>query len=89
MKRLISWWIYPDDYEDENLRGMPIPERYGLLRYPARYNDRTYWGNTPAEAIAALPDEGRAQYRPELVKSVTFVPERWTITSPAGERPEL
>ena len=44
------------------------------LRYLARYNDRTYWGNTPAEAIAALPDEGRAQYRPELVKSVTFVP---------------
>lgn len=74
VKRLISWWIYPDDYEDENLRGMPIPERYGVLRYLARYNDRTYWGDTPAEAIAALPDEGRSQYRPELVKSVTFIP---------------
>ena len=74
VKRLISWWIYPDDYEQEDLRGMPIPERYGQLRYLARFNDRSYWGDSPAEAIAAMPEEGRVQYRPELVKSFTFIP---------------
>lgn len=74
VKRLISWWIYPDDYEIEALRGMPIPERAGTVRYLVRYDERSYWGNTPAEAIAALPKEGREQLRPELVKSVTFIP---------------
>lgn len=74
VKRLVSWWIYPDDHEREDLRGMAIPERAGRLRYLARYNERSYWGDTPAEAIAAMPEEGRAQFRPELVKSVTFIP---------------
>lgn len=74
VKRLISWWIYPDDYEVESLRGMPIIERAGVLRYLARWNESNYWGDTPQEAIAALPEEGRAKYRIELVKSVTFIP---------------
>lgn len=74
VKRFISWWLYPDDYSDEWLRGMPIPERAGVLRYLARWNEASYWGSTPQEAMAALPEEGRADYRVELVKSVTFIP---------------
>ena len=74
VKRLISWWIYPDDHDHENLRGMPIPERAGLIRWLVRYNERSYWGDTAAEAVAAMPEEGRAQFRPELAKSITFIP---------------
>lgn len=74
VKRLISWWIYPDDHESHNLRGMPIPERAGVLRYLARWNEISYWGDSREEAIAALPAEGREKYRPEHVKTVTFVP---------------
>lgn len=74
VKRLISWWIYPDDYEDTNLRGMPIPERAGVVRYLARRNEVTYWGDTPEEAIAAMPEEDRIGFRTELVKSFTFIP---------------
>lgn len=74
VKRLISWWIFPDDYPDERLRGMPIPERSGVLRYLARWNEASYWGETPAEALSSLPEEGRVEYRIELVKSVTFIP---------------
>ena len=74
VKRFISWWIFPDDYPDEWLRGMPIPERAGVLRYLARWNEASYWGDSPEEALAALPEEGRVEYRSELVKSVTFVP---------------
>lgn len=74
VKRLISWWLYPDDHDDYNLRGMAIPERVGVLRYAARHNERIYWGDTPAAAIAALPDEARSKYKPEFVKSVTFIP---------------
>lgn len=74
VKRLISWWIYPDDYEMEHLRGMPIPERAGVVRYLARWNEASYWGESPEAAMEQLPEEGRAVYRPELVKSVTFIP---------------
>lgn len=74
VKRLISWWIYPDDYEVEYLRGMPIPERAGMIRYLARWNEANYWGSSPAEAIACLPEDGRAVYRADLVKSVAFIP---------------
>lgn len=74
VKRLISWWLYLDNYDDESLRGMPIPERAGVIRYLARYNERSYWGDTPEEAVGQLPEDARAQYRPELVKSITFIP---------------
>lgn len=74
VKRFISWWIYPDDYEDYILRGMPIPERSGVVRYLARWNEISYWGSTPEEALSALPEEGRVEYTLTLVKSVTFIP---------------
>ena len=74
VKRLISWWLYPDDHEDFTKRGMPIPERAGVVRYLARYQEKMYWGDTPEAAIAALPSDGRDEFSPELVKSVTFIP---------------
>lgn len=74
VKRLVSWWIYPDDFEDESLRGMPISERVGILRFLARYNEQYYWGETPEAAIAELPEDAAGDFSPELVKSVTFVP---------------
>ena len=74
VKRLVSWWIYPDDFEDESLRGMPIPERVGVLRFLARYSEQYYWGETPEAAIAELPEDAAGDFSPELVKSVTFVP---------------
>lgn len=74
VKRFISWWLYPDDYEDEQMRGMAIPERVGVIRYLARWNEVSYWGNTPEECVSLLPLDGRAVYRLDLVKSVSFVP---------------
>lgn len=74
VKRLIAWWIYPDDHENQNLRGMPIPERIGVIRYLARWNENCYWGDSRDSAISELPPDGREKYRPELVKSVTFIP---------------
>jgi hypothetical protein len=74
VKRLISWWIYPDDYEVFSLRGMPIRERAGVIRYLARWNENNYWGDTAEQAIASLPPDARERFRPELVKSVTFIP---------------
>lgn len=74
VKRLISWWIYPDDYEIFDLRGMPIPERAGVLRWFVRHNEVMYWGNTVEEVVSILPDDAKAKQDPRLVKSITFIP---------------
>ena len=74
VKRLIGWWLYPDDHDDFELRGMPIPERAGVLRYFFRQNEVMYWGDTVEQVLAALPSDSMAKHRPELVKSLTFVP---------------
>ena len=74
VKRLISWWLYPDDFEREELRGMPISGRVGISRFLARYNEQLYWGDTAEDAIDALPEDARGEYSVQLVKSVTFVP---------------
>jgi hypothetical protein len=74
VKRLIGWWLYPDDCEDFNLRGMPIPERAGVIRFLARHNEQNFWGATREAAIAELPEDARARYKPKFVKSTTFIP---------------
>lgn len=74
VKRLISWWIFPDDFEVESLRGMPILERAGVLRYWIRYDEQVYWGETPEKVIESLPLDIRDDYTVDLVKSLTFVP---------------
>lgn len=74
VKRLISWWIYPDDHPVFDLRGMPIPERAGVLRWFFRHNEVMYWGDTVEQVLAVLPEDAMAKDRPELVKSFTFIP---------------
>ncbi|MCA0235466.1 MAG: terminase family protein [Bacteroidetes bacterium] len=74
VKRLISWWIYPDDHEVEDMRGMPIPERAGVLRWFFRHNEVMYWGNSIEDVMAALPEEVKSICRSALVKSITFIP---------------
>lgn len=74
VKRLISWWLYPDDYELFDLRGMPIPSRAGVLRYFFRHNEVMYWGDTVEQVLAVLPAEALAKGKPWLVKSLTFIP---------------
>jgi hypothetical protein len=74
VKRLISWWIHPDDHDDHNLRGMPIPERAGVLRWFVRHNEVMYWGGSISEVQSVLPDEVKAKHDARLVKSITFIP---------------
>ena len=74
VKRLISWWIYPDDYELFELRGMPIPDRAGLLRYFFRHNEVMYWGDSVQDVLDSLPDDILAICKPAFVKSLTFIP---------------
>ena len=74
VKRLISWWIYPDDYADVNLRGMAIPERSGVLRYYFRYSENMYWADSAKELLKILPADVADFCRLDLIKSATFVP---------------
>lgn len=57
LKKLLSWYIYPDNYPDNALAGYPIPERDGAKRYLIRKNNVTYWGNTKHECLASIPSE--------------------------------
>jgi len=74
VKDLISWWLYPDDYEDESLASYPIPEREGVIRYMTRFNGTVYWGDSKEEVIQSIPEYAREKYKPELIKSFTFIP---------------
>lgn len=74
VKRFLAWWLYPDDHDDEDLRGMPIPERAGVIRYLARYAETCYWGDSPDEVIGKLPADIQDSYSAEFLKTVTFIP---------------
>ena len=41
VKDLIGWWLYPDNYYIETLRGAPIPERQGEMLYICRFGGKT------------------------------------------------
>lgn len=69
VKRFISWWIYPDDYEDENLQGMPIPSRDGVVRYFVKYEDDYIWGNTKEEVIEKAPQFKDVRFIKSLIKA--------------------
>lgn len=71
VKDLVSWWIYPDDYHIEALQGAPIPERSGVLRHMAVFEDRWIFGDTPDEVLAQLPQSMRRD--PSSVKTLTFI----------------
>ena len=76
VKDLIQWWLYPDDYPVKDLRGYPIPERDGVIRYVTRYKNRLVWGDTPEGVITQLPGAEQQEYDQHSIKSLTFIPGR-------------
>jgi len=78
VKRLISWWIYPDDYGITALQGKPIPERAGKVRFFIRLGDELVWADTAQE----LYDNNKAYFNAfddgipprKKMKSLTFIP---------------
>ena len=73
-KDMISWYLYPDDYPDTKLAGLPIPERAGNLRYFTRYKGKYIWGNTKHEVLDLLPADVARGYTLTDIKSFTFIP---------------
>lgn len=76
VKRLISWWIYPDNYENSGLAGLPIPERDGKIRWFYRLDqDTIIWGDSREEVFAKA--HRLTDNPPEMVwnmiKSLTFI----------------
>lgn len=60
VKQLLAWYIYPDNHPDESLRGFPIPERAGVLRYFMQTGnniDSIIWGSSPLEVWEKLPEK--------------------------------
>lgn len=60
VRKLIDWWIDP-------VKGTPIPERSGVLRYFVRFDEQLAWADTAAEL--------RERFDPEVCepKSFTFI----------------
>lgn len=83
VKDLIQWWIYPDDYPVNSMRGMPIPERDGIVRYMTRFKNRILWGDTPDQVIIQLPGTEQEEYDKDSIKSLTF------IAGTLSDNPEL
>lgn len=73
VKRLISWWIYPDDYHIELLRGAPIPERQGICLYMARVDGVLIMRETPEAVLDSMAPEVAANFPVNAIRSITFV----------------
>lgn len=73
VKRLIQWWLYPDDYPVEALRGLPIPERQGRVLYMARLNQTVIMAETPDEILLKIHPEEAAVLSRESIRSITFI----------------
>ena len=93
LRKFIDWWIGKEDtiYSDGKMhperKGLPIPERDGVMRYcymPDNSVDNIYWGNSPEEVYEQCKeliddawDDSWAEYgytkTSFFVKSVTFV----------------
>lgn len=76
VKDLVSWFLYPDDYEDQAKAGYPIPERVGKLRYFTKYKAKLIWGNNPIEVLEQLPADIAIEYDFNSIKCLTFIPGR-------------
>lgn len=84
VKSFIGWYLYPDTYEIEALRGFPIPERADAIRYFTKHKNEYVWGENPESVIDKLPESARGQYYNEdvgesdnpkyFIKSFTFIP---------------
>lgn len=76
VKDMVSWYLYPDDYQDPSLAGYPIPERDGKLRWFARDGGLIFWGDSPREVIMQVPHLFKVQDGIPLrhkIKSFTFI----------------
>lgn len=65
VKELISWYLYSDDHPDESLRGFPIQERSGVLRYFVQTGNEIsdiVWGETREHVWAQLHDKLRQRF---------------------------
>lgn len=68
---LVAWWI-------DQVTGLPIPERAGVLRWFVRVNDEIIWGDRPEDLAehTMLDDAGNCVPIPP--KSLTFIPSKLT-----------
>ena len=66
-----SWVCKYIDWYIDWTTGYAIPERSGVIRYLAVYNNQLYWGDTPEECVQNCPDE--ANMKVEEVKSFAFI----------------
>lgn len=73
VKDLIQWWLYPDNYFIETLRGSPIPERQGELLYVTRIGGKTILGRNPEAVLMQMPEEEAIRLPREAIRSLTFV----------------
>jgi hypothetical protein len=70
VKELVSWFLYPPDYTDQNIADFPILERSGVLRYFRRFENEMVWGETVEEVCDKMPDGNREKNK---VLSFTFI----------------
>ncbi len=73
VKRLISWWLYPDDYHIEALRGAPIPERQGKILYFARISNQIIMRETRSEVARIVKEMVSLNFPDQSIRSITFV----------------
>lgn len=76
VKRLISWWLYPDNYEDSTKAGYPIPERDGKIRWFYRLDqDTMIWGDSREEVFAKVHriSDNDPKLIWDMTKSLTFI----------------
>lgn len=74
VKKLVSWYLFPDDYHIEGLQAAPDPEKSGVIRYFARFDEEMIWGMTPEEVVSKLPWAMKHKIKPEQIKSFSFIP---------------
>ncbi|MGL4640888.1 MAG: terminase large subunit domain-containing protein [Shewanella sp.] len=76
VKRLIEYWIYPDDYHIEELRGAPIHERQGKIMFMARRNNKVIMKETKAEVQHIFKEELGIDLEENNIRSFTFIAGR-------------
>lgn len=67
-------FVYPDDYEIEELAGFPVQSMAGKIRWFLRYKGEIVWGNTKSEVAYKIPESERHLYNSDDIKSFTFIP---------------
>jgi predicted phage terminase large subunit-like protein len=63
VRSFISWWL-------DDVTGLAIPERSGVLRWMLRMDDKLEWADSQSDLAARFPDDAHRAL------SVTFVPAK-------------